>query len=119
MGTPPPNGTPPPYADVARVRLDVEGAELHVLHTLDWETFRFGVLIMEISCIDDPRGPLQNQTRALLRSKGYSFLHRHSLDEVWGDESLDWVRAGALKLNGGRPQSPQPCMPPIRGKRLG
>ena len=90
--------------------LDVEGSELHVLNTLDWNLFRFGVLILEISCIDDPRGPLQNRTRDLLRAKGYSFLMRHRMDEIWGDLSVDWVRDGAQKINGGTPQFPQPCM---------
>ena len=89
--------------------LDVEGAELHVLNTIDWSTFRFGVLILEISCIDDPRGPLQNQTRALLWSKGYTFIKRHNIDEIWGDMSLEYVRNGALKLNGGVPQRPMAC----------
>ena len=89
--------------------LDVEGAELHVLNTIDWSTFRFGVLILEISCIDDPRGPLQNQTRALLWSKGYTFIKRHNIDEIWGDMSLEYVRKGALKLNGGVPQRPMAC----------
>ena len=78
----------------------VEGAELAVLQTIDWSTFRFGVLIIEIPCWHDDTQVYMdhNSTRALLAARGYSYLGRKAADELWGDLSVPWVRHGARQL---------------------
>ena len=91
--------------------LDVEDSEWFVLKTLDWSTFRFSVLVVEIKCVDDLRPSSQHKTRALLTEHGYTFFHRERANEIWGDMSVDWVRSGSLALTGGMPQTPQPCGP--------
>ena len=80
-----------------------------MLSTLDWGSFRFGVLLIEINCWNYngytpyngkivPAPSDHNRTRALLREHGYSYITRHSMDEIWGDLRLPWVRHGARRL---------------------
>lgn len=74
--------------------LDVEGSEYRVLESINWNTFRFGILLIEIRCPHDPVDDAHNRTRLLLSLKGYTYLDRIAMNEVWGDMRLDWVRDG-------------------------
>ena len=50
--------------------LDVEGAELNVLRTVDWDAVTFGVLLVEQ---DGKNTTKDNAVRELLRAKGYEY----------------------------------------------
>ena len=79
--------------------LDVEGSEFQVLSTIDANTFRFGLLVIEIPCWNNHENPVEHRrTRALLSDQGYAYITRHKMVEFWGDLRLDWVRRGATTL---------------------
>lgn len=63
--------------------LDVEGAELTVLKTIDWDATTFGVLMVEL---DGKNSAKDDEVRSLLSARGYSRVERTGLfcyAEVW------------------------------------
>ena len=75
--------------------LDVEGAELIVLQTIDWSAVTFGVLMVEL---DGKNQTKDVKVRELLRAKGFSF------DDVTGSfcRAEVWIghrRRAAARIN--------------------
>ena len=68
--------------------LDVEGAELVVLKTIDWSSTKFDVLLVEL---DGKNGTKDDEVRALLRARGYTRVGRTGLfcySEIWTAEDF-------------------------------
>ena len=61
--------------------LDVEGRELEVLHSMDWE-IPFKVLVMEARPKD------QGELEKLLVSKGYEYIRRQRGNVIWAVRTL-------------------------------
>jgi FkbM family methyltransferase len=80
--------------------LDVEGQENQVLRTLDWKTFSFGVLIIELPCAPNPRNATEAAAaRSLLRTEGYAFLaYQGGMNEVWYNPRLQWASTSAERV---------------------
>ena len=71
--------------------LDVEGGELSVLHSIDFDEVSFDVIVVETESIDGRRPPsFVSDTIALLSSKGYA-----NIDHIPGRNSW-FVREGFI-----------------------
>ena len=66
------------YVSADILALDVEGGELSVLQTIDWET----ACIKMISAECGP-GPQCDAISYLLRPHGYFMAHRYMFDNIW------------------------------------
>jgi FkbM family methyltransferase len=64
--------------------LDVEGAEISILKTIDFEKFRFGLITVE--CIEEKSGEGE-ELRAFMAGKGYGVLADLGLDLVFVPQS--------------------------------
>jgi FkbM family methyltransferase len=69
--------------------LDVEGAEMSILETIDFSVYRFGLIAIE--CIDESPGE-SGKLKAFMREKGY---------EVLLDVGLDLIFAPAGRIDRG------------------
>jgi FkbM family methyltransferase len=74
------------YPDVRTIdflSLDVEGAEMSVLQTIDFEKYRFGLITVE--CIDESPGEGE-ALRGFMAGKGYGVLADLGLDLVFAPQ---------------------------------
>jgi hypothetical protein len=71
--------------------LDVEGAELPVLDTIDWEKISFTLLQIEV---DKMKGPVQEQLKDDMSKRGYELAYRLVTDSIFAVK--EDVEAGFL-----------------------
>lgn len=80
------------YIDV--FSLDVEGAELEVLESMDWNIPVY-LIVFETSAWGKEGKEMVNKCRNLLSSKGFILDHKTSFDEFWVNN--DYFRKDFLK----------------------
>jgi len=78
--------------------LDVEHQEYHVLKTIDWSSFTFDVLLVEVGKGDGGREKNNQNLRQLLSLKGYEFIVKQRNNELWVNPKVDWVSDGIHKI---------------------
>jgi FkbM family methyltransferase len=74
----------PPVRTIDFLSLDVEGAEMGILKTIDFEKYDFGLITVE--CIEEKSGE-GNELRAFMAGKGYGVLADLGLDLVFAPQS--------------------------------
>merc|ERR1712151_200006 len=65
--------------------LDVEGAELQVLESLDFSIYSFGIILIEADGSNIER---EGRIRSLLSSKGYKFIKQYRRSDWFISEEL-------------------------------
>ena len=68
--------------------LDVEGAELQVLNSVDFNKSAFGVLVIEA---DGQKPEKDANIRKLLLSKGYSYLKNHERSDWFVNQQWETI----------------------------
>jgi hypothetical protein len=74
----------PELRSVDFLSLDVEGAEMGILRTIDFEKYDFGLITVE--CIEEKTGE-GDELRAFMAEKGYGLLADLGLDLVFVPQS--------------------------------
>jgi FkbM family methyltransferase len=74
----------PEISTIDFLSLDVEGAEMDILRTIDFERYRFGLITVE--CIDEIPGEGE-RLRAFMAAKGYGVLLDLGLDIMFAPQS--------------------------------
>lgn len=73
---------PNKYPHVDLFSIDVEGGELEVLYSFDWEVVKVDVVLIELSC-----GPYDlEEAREFLKNKNFEFLTRLGNNDLWRQE---------------------------------
>jgi hypothetical protein len=69
------NNNAPEYIDY--LSLDTEGSELEILTSLDFTTYKFGVIDVEHNFVEPRRSLIRN----LLENNGYKFIKENNFDD--------------------------------------
>lgn len=64
-------------AQIDYMSIDTEGSELLVLHGIDWQRYRFGMISVEHNNVE----PRRSQMRQLLQRNGYRWLRENHWDD--------------------------------------